>query len=545
MVIIHRFITAAAVAGVAGWLWAWLIARSSKTSDGDTPRVNGLIATAAVLLAFAAVLETRWPRPGDLSQWAAGVLLGAAAGLIAAWTATWIAPGAPGETSRRDAPAGTSGAGDVAAITAPQFLSVATVAVPVLWNGGPFVEAIVAIPVGWLASTFAVTVLAARTSDDVAAARVRMCGLGFAVTLAATAALAIYRDKGAGTALPWTAAALAAGAAIPLATLVGALASIRIRRAAVHLVVAAVVFSMLAAGASRQLLGQPLLLPLIVLGLGLGVILWWLAGEGDGETAGGALLADAVAALVVLATFMSAFGRLAGFGVGMLLLSAWLVCNVAVRRSLWDRGGPARMETAVRRLFAPLAIGIVLLLYRLVATRFPADLEGVGLSDHFALVGFLAGAVTPALLAGFVAQESPGGRTVRFVRVALAFVLVAAIPGVMVVLWSTKIAIALLAGLMLSVFARGVAQGERPAAGLLVPPLAVLMAAGLALWLHPLAQLALQARAERIHLLARVLALLIAAIALTDIGPRLKALRRGRGETAGPAGRTAVEGGSR
>src|SRR5581483_12288862 len=90
--------------------------------------------------------------------------------------------------------------------------------------------------------------------------------------------------------------------------------------------------------------------------------------------------------------------------------------------------------------------------YRLVMTRFTSDLKGVSLTDNYALFGFLAGALLPSLLSGFLLRPgTPMTAGSALFRLVLTALLVLAAPAFILLLWGAKCAVALVLGLALGV----------------------------------------------------------------------------------------------
>ncbi len=193
---------------------------------------------------------------------------------------------------------------------------------------------------------------------------------------------------------------------------------------------------------------------------------------------------------------------------------------------------------------------MILLLYRLFQSRYSDLTRGVTLSDQYALFGFLVGAMTPALLSGFLlrpaeaAPISPAGQIVRLVLVgALTLIL----PAFLLILWGAKCALALLFGLALAIaitetgkwgneeMLKGNKEARKPggtAAFISLFPALFSLAIALALsqWTQHILAYALMSRAEKTRILLWAVGSVIALIALGDYGGRIgAALRKGKG----------------
>lgn len=550
-----------AVIGIAGWLGAALTARSGSVSSRSA-HGWGRASFVAALLVPAAMIAAAWfGRLPASSLWSTGLGLGAIGSLAAEYVSL-------ARRRRR-----WSLVSSAAAVAASPFAAAAAVAGTLLWAQAPVVEALVTIPVSWVAVSLVLAwgdlgsggAQPAGIESESVIDPPAILGPGFAVTLSAVAALGLYR--GAESEGPhWSAAALALAAAVPVALLFGTAVSALLRRGAPRgaIVWQALLSAGFLAGVSAilgpRMFGSAPVLGLVGMGLALGVGLWWVVADTGRmvpdqiSTANqGARFGMSVAVLLVLGAFMAAFTLFAGYGVGIMVLSAWLFFAVAAA----SVGAPARMRAAsepsatgraavLARLGALSALAVALLLFRVITTRFEDDLRGVVLTDHFALLGFLAGAALPALLTGLLERTAPAQEPWGLIGLVVSLVVAASVPGVMFAVWGAKVALALVAGLALSVAAyhlagNTAASAAGPDAGRraapvatewLAPLYALLIAAALTAWLHPVAQIAGQSRADRVRLLSVALAVLIAAVIVWDIAGRVAARRRGLPRTA-------------
>ena len=543
--------------GIAGWLFAVLVVRSSPVRSGMASGWGSSALVASVLAPAAMIVAAQSGRPPASSLWSIGLALGALGSLSAEYVS------ALGRRRR------TSLLGNAAATAASAFVAVAVVSGTLLWAKGPVVEALATIPVAWLSVSLALACCRLgngrphRTAVDAEpiAGPPDAFGAGFAVTLAAAAALGIYRG-GESDALRWTSAAVTFAASVPVALLFGSAAASLTQRKAKH--EGAIAWqAFMSAGflvavstvLAPRVFGPAPLIGLVAMGLGLGFVLWWVVADMTGAVPGrfpaaglNARLAMPVAVLLVLGAFMAAFSLFAGYGVGVLLLAAWLVFATAARPAAAAAGAgqsPDSPQTdhsrVALRLAALFALATMLLLFRLITTRFEDDLSGVVLTDHFALVGFLAGAALPSLLSGVLEPADAAVGAWRVVRFMVSLAVAAAVPAVMLAVWGSKVALALVAGLALSPVAVSFAGGPAPfaagpdvgrravavAAGWLAPGYALIVAAALTAWMHPIAQIATRSRADRARLVGWALAVLIAAVVVCDVAGRI-ATRRGR-----------------
>lgn len=168
-----------------------------------------------------------------------------------------------------------------------------------------------------------------------------------------------------------------------------------------------------------------------LLGLGTALLTLLLAAaaqpDADGAPESYGTEAAALMALMALGLFVAAFQSLRGYGVGLALVAAWAVGGstlaalcwrdlAAIRAAAWPELPPPD-ETAAG-IAGPLhrLLGVVLLaaLFRLFLQRYHPLATDLTLTVHFSLVGLLAGALFPALLAASIqraeaARAAPGG----------------------------------------------------------------------------------------------------------------------------------------
>ncbi|MBI4280035.1 MAG: hypothetical protein HY660_16405, partial [Armatimonadetes bacterium] len=252
---------------------------------------------------------------------------------------------------------------------------------------------------------------------------------------------------------------------------------------------------------------------------------------------------------------IAAFYLLIGYGVGVMLLAAWLVAGVVLADRMWrrtagdvdtgagdagarpDDAGPAIEETLVRLLL----FGLILLLYRLFTSRYQDNLSGAALTDHFALFSFLAGAMLPGLLAragaGTGGVTHMGGPAAQVIRFAVAVVLAAGVPAAMLVLWGARSAVGLLAGLAVAAAATEItgAGGAHPAAGraaLRISIMAMLCAVVLTQTAGYAIPLSTLTRAEKTRMLTALAAGVVAVMVLGDIASRIASWTRRKGQGA-------------
>ncbi len=544
--------------GCIGWLAALLLTTSRRApasgsfesaSRENSPRVWGVrrpfwwLAFLLPLGVWAATLPTAPPFSSG-QGWGRGFLLGGVASLLAALVVLRASSRAP-----------ESNAPLRAAATAPLFAALICVCVPLLWMRASVIDALMGAALGWsaVAATLLLGALAEKEDSPTARATsvLLLNGAAFAASLCGVAALGVYRDFALADVARGTnsAVALVVAASVALALLSGALigeiaasaASLRARFAPFFNGLNLLLCLGLPLGMGI-LLGTRLfddLALIYVIGAGsmLGLLLWWLAWDDavresqNGES--GLRSGVAAAVVVALCGFMLAFQIMQGFGVGLMLLAAWPSSILALANATENEQksnadlSRARHFEATQTLSLLLSFVAILLLSRLFATRFRADLRGAGLDDHFALFGFIGGAVAPVLLASLWFSTRERGAAVSLPRFVGLGALALALLGAMLTLWGAKVVPAFFAGLALA--AAGLAAGFAPRihSGA-VALFSLALALTLAQWTHHFAPFAEMGRAQRLQFLGWGVGATVLLILIVEIGARLASGARGR-----------------
>jgi hypothetical protein len=276
---------------------------------------------------------------------------------------------------------------------------------------------------------------------------------------------------------------------------------------------------------------EPHLFQVILVGLGTGLLLWWLAPRA-GETEDSPHQ-RAIRAMVVVAAFMVAYKLLAGFGVGVALIAAWVgfgLCALGLG-SHGSSGSNGSNAKAAMSFVSVLTLGSVLLLYRLFSTRYTLELRGVELDDHYALFGLVLGAALPAMVAGF---QLRGGSAAHWnlLRLAASGILLLSAPAIATMIWGSKFALAMIFGLALStVFGSQVVQSNnsgrtrRLDAGLLSSLFALAVGLALTQWMKHALPLASMARSGKVHLLGWTIGAFVVIVVLAGYAGKFAADR--------------------
>jgi len=576
--------------GCAGWLCGLVLTSTRRQALTAGPEVAGGVTlerpflVTAILLPLLAYLITLPAQPpfGSGQGSGRGFVLGALGALLSAWVV--LRAGNLLSDPRNHLLR-------TAAVAAPYAASIVTVVIPLMWMRDTIIDTLLGAAIGWLVISFVLYIgVAARRGGEVVQL-VLASGAGFAVTLCVLVALGVYRGSFTppGHIYLWSTTAVAFAAGIPLALILSVLpAQLLASNTAVARFVEGrtqradaqrgrgvsghgwqLIFSLILLLALGHLLAgkvieEPRVFYVIGIGLFIALVAWWVVRNGvHGHAGSGAALSP----LVVLSGFMAAFQMLQGFGAGLMLLTAWPAVALAVCAAFEDESermgewGSVRIEESEVTAGAPdlplphspaqsvaisllrlLLFGAVLLLYRFFTTRFDDALQGVGLTDHYALFGFLVGALLPGFLGslqspGAAASEKPGFQIARLV---LTGALVLAAPAMILMLWGPKSALALLPGLALAATGFLMPGDERPSA---TPPrhhlttslLALSVALALAQWTRHVLPLADMTRAEKIGVLTWIVSVLLVLLLVADYGGRLlEWMQRQRQNKAAP-----------
>jgi hypothetical protein len=516
--------------GTAG-LVLGLAAPSGRPAGGSVISGRGLLLLAgAPILLFAISLLARGPfTPG--CGLGVGILMG---GLVGAAAAVSLVKGTT-----------LSVASSWVQVTAP-------VAAAHIWFRPTVTDTLAGVALGYLCSAAIVGVLTAR--DETEADLLPVAGYGILTALAGL--LAVHRGADAVDDTRWALAALVLCLAGPLALLVTALPARMLGAAALRLPGAGLlvrifwratdpagdreraasaarylfvlVLAVLAAWQAGRLVGAGTAFITVTLaGLLAGVLVSWLARPPAADE-GVPMTSRVLAAMVVLAASMVGFQLLAGYGATLAAALAWLTLAVAaIRDDALDKPG-----VLTSALVAPLLAGLVFAAYRVVMSRFNALAGASALTDHYAVFGTAAGVAIPALVGSY--YRASGGSPL--VRLVLTGLLCLAAPGLLLVLWGAKVAVALFIGLALSpALLTACAPTSRQAAdsGRTVCLVSAAMALAMAQWTGHALLAADLTRDERV----RVLAYAVSAIAVLAVAAEIGSRRRrgtGKAESAAP-----------
>jgi len=471
-------------AGAAGWLTCLALGMASRDRQPAPAPTFVWLSLLAPAAAFALSLPGSTPfRPGG--GLGVGVLIGALCAVAALYGMVRLA--LDGTSVYRSASAVAGGL--CVAAMAP------TLALLLRWNDS--LDVLAGSAAGWLAVA-AVWLTGLLTSGPApaegsgaerrrAAIAAILVAAGYGVTVAAAAMLAVLRDSLAPPAGPggWSAAALAAAVIVPVAALVAALPSaalvrIRLRVPLGGLFSAAasrlfpsetsrraaergwrlVLFGALVVASASvletRLAPKAGLNEVVLLGLVAAMVCRWLAREewtADVDEASRGYHV-ALGLLVVLGGLTASYYFDAGWSMAVALLVGWGVAAIALCGAMEAPDAPpgltapaAASADAFARL---LCLGVPLVLYRVVYSRFEDRLSAPTFGDQFGVLGLLVGALLPSLLAGYALAPGLGAEG-ALTRLPVAGLLTLAAPALLFLVFGPRFAAALLAGLALAV----------------------------------------------------------------------------------------------
>jgi hypothetical protein len=555
------------VLGGAGWVCGWLLAPTRRNPAEDSaplPRTQGLFWFAALLpvcLVFVVTLPAKAPFAAG-QGFGKGFLLGGFAALLAAFALTRALHNALPEP--RLAPA----------TVAPFALGLATVAAPLLWLRASLYDTLMGVALGWLTATAPVLLGLSRREGLLHAAQLPLAAaLGFVLTLCLIAGLGEARNPlllANGVRLSWSALALGLAAGVPFALLLCALPSgllLRLpfaaflsrlggklthtpaaeRNAALvgRVLLGAALLSALSWALARRF-GQPLpLLPLTLTGFGIALLLWWQTAARVHLTVGSRTgwQSGALAALTVVAGFLAGFHWLSGLGVGLMLLPVWLCVGLAASATLEVAPTEAESESLAATAVGLTRLaffGTALLIYRFAMARFDNALSGVGLLDHYALIGLMVGATLPTALAHYLIRPAPlanpQSEVLTLGRLVAAAVATLLVPALLLLIFHASIALALIIGAALAIaFSQNATSSQESEQNLWTALLALAGGLALAQWMDHILPHVLLARAEKMRLVVYLIGGGIGLMLLADYGGRFSDwLRRRKSQNAPP-----------
>jgi hypothetical protein len=560
--------------GVVAWAAAMLLAGRAGPRGLRVARPSLAVGGALPILVFLATLPSRPPfAAGHRLGW--GFLIGGLAALIAfATLSRGASPGIENGPERRSA-----------LLAGACFLAVAAAVAPAIWFRSAELDALLGTAIGWLSVTLTLLAgLGMAGEERSALTLLASAAAGFCVAACTAVGLGEYRgvvgDALTPNPLTWAGIAACWAFTVPIAILIASVPARLVSAAVSRLPFAgrpvgvvgrlfgteesqAVVIGLLRALAACLVgLATATLLEhragdqfpavrLAAIGMAAALVSWWLC-TARSDTDAARQQNGAISVIVMLLGAMLAYQWMAGFGLAVYHLAIWIALAVPLAslscvRNVEQPAAPDRPDArAAARLVGLMLFMVAWALYRLFGTRFSHDLRGVGLADHYALFGVMLGVVMPAALAGYVrrrAQEgaSAGQETLDLARLAFAGAILLLTPGMMLLLWGPKAALALVMGLALGI---PIAAARREPdvdpcewawAALLPGLLALACLLALCQWTDLVLACADLTRAEKVQIVLKSTGTLAALMLIADYGGRALVLLRARQPRTGTA----------
>jgi hypothetical protein len=268
------------------------------------------------------------------------------------------------------------------------------------------------------------------------------------------------------------------------------------------------------------------LLELIFVGMVVGGLVWWLIADTKSSSAWQSLLPSL---LVVVAGFMIAFQRMQGTGIGIMLMSAWLINIFALLASLSQTADEADATPypLFQTALCVLLFGSVLFSYRFLLARFPSMGINSNVDEHYFLFVFLIALTAPMLLTQWLWRTTP-----NLLRTTLSGLFAVLIPLLILIVLGAKAGVWLTWGSALGVLFLAAPQeteepNSTPRESLLLPALfAMITCTVLNQWADHIFQALELTKGERIRLLEYVVAGGIVLVFATDFGTRRLQKRR-------------------
>ncbi len=273
------------------------------------------------------------------------------------------------------------------------------------------------------------------------------------------------------------------------------------------------------------------LLELPLLGMAVGGLVWWLIADQVSTKSLSAWQSLLPSLLVVVAGFMIAFQRMQGTGIGIMLMSAWLVVTFALASALsqtvQEEDAEATPSPLFQTILRVLLFGSVLFSYRFLLGRFPSMGINSALDEHYFLFVFLIALAAPMLLTQWLWRTTP-----NLFRMLLSGLFAVLLPILFLLLLGAKTGVWLIWGSALGVLFLEAPRAEKepsstPKESLLLPVLYAMIACTvLNQWADHILQATELTKGTRIRLLEYVVVGGIVLVLATDFGTRLLQRRR-------------------
>jgi hypothetical protein len=565
--------------GLACWLVAFGLTRTKRFAfagiENAVPPASLALAAGLPILLFVLTFPSHGKLFAPGHDLGSGFLIGAIGALLS------------GVLLLQNLLAGAGARGHlrIAAVTACPFaLGVACAASLLLVRHDTLYIALLGSAIGWLAST-GVLLLGlmhgSRGKDSLRPEPVTMlAGAGFVTLLCSTVALGDYHGEvtfiKASTSISWGVLALATAAAVPLFLILSAAADLlfnsepnqrsgakpsparslaaatraQIGRGVIAIAGVAVLAKMLSNrvletveenASSSTIVGPPRLFQVIGIGLLTGLLVWWISNtvqnreRADEESS---VLPPslpwqntALGTLVVVAGAMAAYQLLAGFGVGLMLIGSVPSVGLALLAAndldeTGNEGAAARRTECALRVVQLASLGAILALFRVYTTINEGMFPHSPYTDQYAAFGFVAGAVLPLFLAGYLLPARSNSDAFSAIgRLLVSGALILAIPSVILALWGQKCIMAFITALAISSAGVAMAPMANSLANLVRKLFPAIYAIGVSLalceWSHYVMDMEDWTRIQKERVIVQIVGVAILLVIGADYGPRI------------------------
>ena len=487
----------------------------------------------------------------------------------------------------------------------PLGLGIACASVVLLLPHDTLYVALLSVAIGWLATTGILLLGMAqgrRAKDAVRPEPVTLiAGASFVTLLCATIALGDFHGEvtfiKTSTSLSWGVLALASAASIPLFLLLSAVADLifnpepdqrlkakssaapalsetatlraGVGRAVISVAGVAALGRMLSnrvvdssvddspASPGRMahlinvVIGPSRLFHVLSIGLLAGLLVWWInaAVQKREETDESSHSIhpwqnSALGVLVLLAGTMAAFQMLSGFGVGLMLLGMFPAVGLALlaaNEANANRDADISRNEGAMRIVQLASMGAILALFRVYTTVNDALFPHSPYTDQYAAFGFVAGAVLPLFLAGYlfpkpVNSSDSTNTATTLVRLFVSGALILAIPSLLLVLWGQKCIMAFLIASAISAAGIGLTSKSDSLATDIRKLFPAIYAIGLSLalceWSHYLLDMEDWTRIQKERVIVQIIGAGILLVLGSDYGPRAVAWFQARKDSS-------------
>ena len=545
------------------WICSLFLSRSKeKEAQSSLSSLYYTVMAGLPVLVFIASFPSK-PPFAEGQGFGKGFLIGGILALLAAWTVNTSYFKRNGD------------ARPAVLVTAPYALAIVASSIPILFLQQTLIDSLSGVLIGWFCISL-VSIVGLLVTGSKTITEDRMCGsrasaliagIGFSATVGLVVALGEYRGTVASTSggalISWSAPVLLITALVPLILLVNALPVWMYARlsqkiplwpfvvrnvgrlfpgedqqqaagGALRLIIATLFFTVFARLITWKVITQPPVFQISTLGVLIMIVTWWVMASPSAKKPGQHphlfyQNPTIYGALLVLSGLMVAYQLLAGLGIALFCVSAWLVVGLAwvTEQGSENSNTPDYLRhglTTTRGLVATSLFATLMGLYRLYLSRYGEALRGISITDQYAFFSLIVGLSVPLLMSGIAIPSVRISSFASILRLCIVGIFCLLIPGVMLVLWGAKCSLTLLMGFAFATTLTGfsrpdsstIEEQDRLQSASLLPAL-IALAMGLALiqWtghVLPLADVTRDAKVGLLKWVAGIVILLVVVL---------------------------------